>query len=237
MSSRPDSFMPLYIADYLGDTSHLIGCSEHGAYLLLIMHYFRTGKPLPADDAILANIAKCTKQEWMRFGAKILGFFQLEGTFYKHKRIDEEISNAIAMYERRKSAALASHHARRVNSKGKAGAKQLQPQPQPQENGPTDHSRSGVAAARAETAAPHPTSEPDWTADHERWASFKTSLGQKNWDFWFKGCRLNGSETTLIAPTTFRRDELGKRYYTPLETHFGEPVTIKVADGAAYAPD
>jgi len=48
--------MPWHIGDYLGDTMHLTTL-EHGAYCLLIMHYWRTG-PLPNDDRMLADLAK-----------------------------------------------------------------------------------------------------------------------------------------------------------------------------------
>ena len=52
--SRSDAWMPFYVTDYLGDTGHLSG-PEHGAYLLLLFHYWRTG-PLPDDDALLARL-------------------------------------------------------------------------------------------------------------------------------------------------------------------------------------
>lgn len=95
--NRP--WMPLYIADYRADTCHL-SAAQHGAYLLLIMHYWQTGG-LPQDDAALARIACMSAAEWKRARPTISSFFS-EG--WKHGRIDEEIAHAEAKFEKRSQA-------------------------------------------------------------------------------------------------------------------------------------
>jgi uncharacterized protein YdaU (DUF1376 family) len=73
--SRADTWMPLYIGDYLADTMHL-NATEHGAYLLLLMHHWRNG-PLPNDDKALAAIARTTPQVWAKVGKVVRSFFQI----------------------------------------------------------------------------------------------------------------------------------------------------------------
>lgn len=60
MSNR--AWMPLHIGDYLADTGHLTA-TEHGAYLLLIMHYWQNGC-LPENERIIARIAKLSPEQW-----------------------------------------------------------------------------------------------------------------------------------------------------------------------------
>ena len=57
-------WMPLYVGDYLGDTGHLT-TAQHGAYLLLMMHYWRKGE-LPDDDRQLSKITKLPLRTWAR---------------------------------------------------------------------------------------------------------------------------------------------------------------------------
>lgn len=97
-------WMPLYIADYRADTAHL-SAAEHGAYLLLIMHYWQTGG-LPNDDRPLARIACMTTAEWRRARPVISAFFTPE---WRHKRIDEEIERAADIADKRRAAARAKH--------------------------------------------------------------------------------------------------------------------------------
>lgn len=98
-------WMPLYIADYLKDTTHL-GALESGAYLHLIMDYWQNGK-LPADERQLARIAKLTEREWKKCRTILQAFFH-DG--WKHKRIDEELAHTEQVSSKRRGAANARHH-------------------------------------------------------------------------------------------------------------------------------
>lgn len=88
--AKVDIWMPVYIGDYLRDTEEL-NAEEHGAYLLLLMHYWLKGGVIGSDVARLSRVAR-TSEETARF---ILGYyFTLEDGNYKNKRADEEMGNA-----------------------------------------------------------------------------------------------------------------------------------------------
>jgi uncharacterized protein YdaU (DUF1376 family) len=95
--NRP--WMPLYIGDYLGDTGHLT-TTQHGAYLLLMMHYWRKGG-LPDDDRQLAAISGLTLQHF-RYQQPTLQAFFFDG--WKHKRIDGELEKMFRISQGRSRA-------------------------------------------------------------------------------------------------------------------------------------
>jgi len=99
-ASRPDTWMPIYIGDYLADTMHL-SPGEHGAYLLLIMAYWRNDGPLPDVADTLARIARCSTEEWQRYQSAIRAFFRVGSGVWRHKRIDEELATAKEGYQDR----------------------------------------------------------------------------------------------------------------------------------------
>lgn len=86
-------YMPLFVADYLGDTSHLTTL-EHGAYMLLIMTYWQRGKALPDDSQRLANIARLPVDEWRAIEATISELFCVENGVWTHPRIERELTKA-----------------------------------------------------------------------------------------------------------------------------------------------
>lgn len=111
--SRPDTWMPLYIGDYTADTLHL-NTIQHGAYLLMIMHYWRKG-PLPNDDGELAGIVRADKRTWLRDLAPVVRrFFTDEGGVLRHKRIDAEMGKAAVNIDQRRKAGIASAEKRKA---------------------------------------------------------------------------------------------------------------------------
>lgn len=126
-------WMPFYVADYLADTGHL-STVEHGAYLLLIMHYWQSGG-LPADDKKLARIARLQPNEWASIRDTIADFFDSE---WHHGRIEDEMAKAEDKIAKRSAAGKAGASARYSKRSGKrtaaaranGQANAYQPQPQ-----------------------------------------------------------------------------------------------------------
>jgi uncharacterized protein YdaU (DUF1376 family) len=113
-------WLPLYVADYKADTAHLT-TAEHGAYLLLIMHYWTCGG-LPDDDRKLSRIVGMDDGEWLAAKDTLAAFFQ-DG--WRHKRIDAEIEKMVAVSEKRRDAANKRHaNAMQMQSKCNANAMQ-----------------------------------------------------------------------------------------------------------------
>lgn len=119
MASPP--YMPLWVADYLADTSHLTP-AQHGAYLLLIMNYWQRGGPLPDDDLRLARIARMTRRDWLHNRGVILDFFTKQESLLVHPRIESELSRASAK-------SLKNSAAGRTSAERRFGARSTHVQP------------------------------------------------------------------------------------------------------------
>jgi uncharacterized protein YdaU (DUF1376 family) len=75
--SKVDIWMPLYVGDYLADTMHLT-TEQHGAYLLLMMAYWKNGGALPNDPIRLAGTCKMSPDAWSMHEALLREFFDTE---------------------------------------------------------------------------------------------------------------------------------------------------------------
>lgn len=97
---KTDVWMPLYIADYLGDTAHLT-TEQHGAYLLLLMACWKQGGVLADNDAALAATARLGLSQWRKHRPVIQTFFASQVGQWSHKRVAAELEKAAKLSEAR----------------------------------------------------------------------------------------------------------------------------------------
>lgn len=95
-AARPDTWMPIYWGDYAKATAHL-SAAQHGAYLMLLKHYWSTGGPLPDDDGALWRIACAdSPAHWRKLRPTVLAFFRTEEGTLRHARVERELEKARA---------------------------------------------------------------------------------------------------------------------------------------------
>jgi uncharacterized protein YdaU (DUF1376 family) len=95
--AKPDAWMPLYVADYRADTTRL-NTEQHGAYLLILIDYWRNGPP-PDDDRVLSQITGLTLARWKSHRPVIQGFFKIVDGVWRQKRADKEMTKAAGLQE------------------------------------------------------------------------------------------------------------------------------------------
>jgi uncharacterized protein YdaU (DUF1376 family) len=141
MSDR--AWMPLDIDDYMADTNHL-SAAEHGAYMLLIMRYWKDGQ-LPQDERLIQRYSRLSVEQWAESRDIIAAFF---GDGWSHKRIDAELERASAIIEKRRSAASAKH------SKSKLDAHALQVQSKSTDTGVPPSTTEPSSSLRSDDRVP-----------------------------------------------------------------------------------
>lgn len=159
-------WMPLHVGEYLADTGHL-SAAEHGAYLLLIMHYWQH-RSLPDDDRKLARICRMEPDDFSAARETLAEFF---GEGWAHKRIDAELAKADEKYEKRASAG-------RKGGNAKAAASIATAMPKQCSTNNTDIDKT-EEDTEADASAPVPSPEPEPVyADirHQLWSEGKLML-------------------------------------------------------------
>lgn len=108
--AKANIWMPFYVADYLADTTRLT-TEQHGAYILLILDYWRNGPP-PNDPAVLAQITRMSVDAWSIASRTVLAFFEHRDGMLVHKRIDQEKVEANSNKDKKSARAKAAAEAR-----------------------------------------------------------------------------------------------------------------------------
>jgi uncharacterized protein YdaU (DUF1376 family) len=121
LTKKPDTWMPLLVDKYLGDTTHL-NTEQHGAYLLLLLTCWKRGGELPNDDSQLQSITKLPPARWKAHAPILREFFDANGAVLRQKRLSAELVRAQANLEQKSAAGKASAAARKAAKEGNGKA-------------------------------------------------------------------------------------------------------------------
>lgn len=104
MTKKADTWMPLYVGEYMADTTNL-NTEQHGAYCLMLMAAWRRGGTLPNDDGQLASVTKLSLARWRAHRSVLVDFFKVnELGQLVHKRVTQERLKAQAISEKKAEA-------------------------------------------------------------------------------------------------------------------------------------
>lgn len=127
------AYLALYTGDYLRDTRHL-SMSEHGCYLLLLMHCWDQRGPLPNDERKIAGICNARSGDEIEAMRRVLNeFFTLMEDGWYNARMQAEIERAQAISAARSHAGFKGYEARvkQLPNKRQASASTPPPPPSP----------------------------------------------------------------------------------------------------------
>lgn len=180
MSRRKTPTMPTDAAAYLADTRHLSPL-EHGAYWLLMLHYWQSGS-LPTDECAIKRITGLSQEEWTASRDTLYALFKLGG--WKHKRIEFELTEANRTVAAASKAGKASAAKRAEKAKHKQEAATTVGKPL-QRNGNDPSTPKKVSKEeraldpRGSNGADAPPTAPVYTdSRHELWGEGIAILGQ-----------------------------------------------------------
>jgi uncharacterized protein YdaU (DUF1376 family) len=98
-----------------------LSITEHGAYFLLLKHYYQNGGPITANAERLLNVCRAFADGEKAAVMYVLSkFFHLEGDTYRHFTCDEELAKAAGTSEKRRVAGKKG--AEKTNAKRSANA-------------------------------------------------------------------------------------------------------------------
>jgi uncharacterized protein YdaU (DUF1376 family) len=167
MSATP--FMPLWVADFVGDTLDL-GAKEIGAYLLILMAMWGRDGYLPNDAKKLQRVARCGR-DWPDVWAAIRHYFTADGDRVTQGRLLKELQKVASKRKvNAQSGALggsakALKYKESVLANAKVSPKQPEPYLEPERK--EDMGKPISPADKPPVKAPMPDG---WVLSEEGWA-------------------------------------------------------------------
>lgn len=152
-----DVWTAFYWRDYIGDTLNL-SLAEHGAYLLLMAHYYINGEGIPASREQVHRICRCATNAERRAAEQVINsFFTRDGQVFRHKRIEAEISRSSELREkRRESGRLGGQASAQASARANGQQEAEQNRTSHSHSNNYIHSKGGESTERAKSAPPLP---------------------------------------------------------------------------------
>ena len=180
MSTPP--YVPIFVTDYLGDTTEL-STEEHGAYFLLILTCWKQEDcSLPDDDRKLARICRLSTRKWKQIRETMEDYWTIENGRWTNERLQKEWAYVKNRSNSAREAANARWNSQDTENKGSgscdgnadayagAYANADAPQPQPQIEEPDGSSSPPTPSPKLLTGKDWPEI-PDWVPV-EPWNGF-----------------------------------------------------------------
>jgi uncharacterized protein YdaU (DUF1376 family) len=160
------NFFKLYIGDYQRDTAHL-SVTEHGAYLLMLQHYYATEKPLPIGKALHRMLRAQDKAEREAIDSVAAQFWRETVDGLVNDRADVEITKAGAQAETNRAIAQAREAKRKASRASNEQSTNRATNDQPNHN----HSQTPDLNTPATAGASAQAASVEVFPIHERWAA------------------------------------------------------------------
>jgi uncharacterized protein YdaU (DUF1376 family) len=190
-----------YPADYARDTGDL-SILEHGAYRLLMDHYYSTGEPLSTDVDRLLRLCRATVESERAAVHFVLDkFFALGDDGYHHVRIDAELIKA-------------AEKAEKCSRAGTVSATKRQQVTQQNGNGRSTEPPTEVQPSQSQSQS-HKKKEPALTRFDDFWAVCPKKTGRGDAErAWPKACKLAAPDTLIAAMRAYAATQPKDRTFT-----------------------
>lgn len=96
--------MPFQTGEFLAETAHLTTL-QVGAYTLLLIHYWHK-RGLPADDKLLARIARLRLDRWNEIRTALQPFFKITEMGWTNDALDAELAKRDLISAKRATAGM-----------------------------------------------------------------------------------------------------------------------------------
>lgn len=167
------NYIKWYIGDYMKKTGTL-SIAEHGAYCLMLQHYYATEAPLPVGRDLYHLLRALSKQEREAVDLVASRYWLQTESGLVHERADEEIQKAASARE--KHAECGKKGGRPRNQTETNLVSETKPNTKPNEK-PTNTNTNTPPSLRSGGVARGTRLPPNWEPDGESWGWAVAELG------------------------------------------------------------